>query len=186
MHHAADRATAAPGPGGTPDSGPDLAPGSSRGGGSRRLGPDILRLSLVAALIVRAGLSAADAVAVARGGVQPIPFGPSVAFGAATPFWPILWALLALAGGIGLLYRSAAGWVLAGAACLGYLAAGIGDLGLLDTSASVADPGIWYVFLVDLVIPAVVLVGLYQLRHGYLRVTVRPGLAGRRIRRSRQ
>lgn len=186
MNRAGDRATGEAGAVGAPGSGSGNVPRSNGGnaGQAGRLRSDTLRWLIVAALLVRAALSVADAAGIAGGGVQPLPLGSALAVSASSPFWPLLWAALSLAGGVGLAYRSTAGWVVAGAACLGYLAAGIGDLSLLDTSASVGDPGFWLVFLADLVVPAAVLVGLYQLRSGYVRAASRPHLA-RRAKRPR-
>ena len=144
---------------------------------------DTLRWIVVAALLVRVVLSLVDAGAVAHDGVRFLPFGSAVAVGGSSPFWPTLWAGLALVGAIGLALRSPIGWVLAGAACLGYLTGGIGDLGLLDTAASVTDPSFWLVFLLDLVVPAAVLTGLFQLRAGYVRISPPSRLVTRRIRR---
>lgn len=150
-----------------------------------RLGSDTLRTVLVAALILRAALSVTDAVTAMRGGVQLLPIEPSIAFGASTPFWPTVWAVVSLAGAVGLAYRSAAGWVLAGAACLGYLAGGVGNLGLLDTAVGVNDPSLWAAFVLDVAIPAAVLAGLYQLRGGYVHLAKRPALRVRPVRRPR-
>lgn len=169
-----------------PDGESERRPGRSAGRiRVHRLRSDTLRTVLIAALIVRAALSLADTVTAMRGGVQLLPIEPSVAFGASTPFWPALWALISLGGAVGLAYRSAAGWVLAGAACLGYLVGGVGNLGLLDTAVGVGDPSLWAAFVLDVAIPAAVLAGLYHLRGSYVRLAKRPALRVRSVRRPR-
>lgn len=124
-------------------------------------------LALALALLVRAVLGFADAIAIARGGVRVIPTPEAVAVSTPSPLWPALLAVLALAAGARLPSREMLGWVLAVAACVGYLVSGIADLGMLRPAAPLADVGFWLFFVANLVVPAVVLAALLAAREWF-------------------
>ncbi|HXQ95449.1 MAG TPA: hypothetical protein VN800_00865 [Candidatus Acidoferrales bacterium] len=120
--------------------------------------------ALTLALLARAALGFADLAAISQGGVFELPMPQSVVVAPPSPLWPALFALLALGGAVGLPIRAPASWMLAIAACVGYIASGIADLGMLRPGAPLADPGFWAFFVANLVVPAVVLAALAATR----------------------
>jgi hypothetical protein len=146
---------------------------------------DLLEWVLVLALIVRGLLSAADAIAIAQGGVRLIPLGQAVAIGSPSPFWPTLLAILSFAGAIGLAARQPIGWLLGVATCLAFVISGIGDLGMVELGAVADSPGFWFFFVADLVVPLVCLALLVALHRTYLPGAMRalPARAGAHLPR---
>ena len=131
--------------------------------------------ALALALLVRAILGAADAVAIARGGVRIVPVPESVALSTPSPLWPAFVAALAVVAAARLPFVGIVGWVLAVATCVASLVGGIADLGLLRPGAPLADAGFWIFFAVYLVVPAAVLTALLAVRDWFV-----PARAGRR------
>ncbi len=119
--------------------------------------------AIAAALALRGVLGVADAISISQGGLRVIPIGAAVGLGAGSPLWSMLWAALALAAAAGLLARFPLGWALGIAASLAYLAAGIGDLGLVGTDAPLTSGSFWLLFVADVLVPGVVLMGLVRL-----------------------
>jgi hypothetical protein len=120
--------------------------------------------ALALALLVRAVLGLADAVAIFQGGVRAIPVPETVALSSPSPLWPFTLAVLTLAGAAGMPTRSLTGWVIALVACIAYLASGIADLGSLRPGWPLRDLGFWVYFGVNLVVPAAVLAILLAVR----------------------
>lgn len=139
--------------------------------------------ALALALLVRAVLGLADAVAIARGGVRVIPVPETVALSTPSPLWPALFAALAFAAGAALPRRDMPGFGLAVAACVAYLASGIADLGMIRPAAPLADLGFWLFFIANLVVPAVVLAALLTTRDWF--APVHAGYGGRWSREAR-
>jgi hypothetical protein len=151
-----------------------------------RLSPrqlDLVVWLMAAALLIRAVLGLADAVALAGGGVRALPVGAGMGLGATSPLWSAMLALLVLAGGVGLILRSPTGWIIALGACLGYLLSGLGDLAFVASVAGF-DPADYLVLLVgNVAMPIVVLAGLLWTRPVFLHrarrkspAAVRPGV----------
>jgi hypothetical protein len=135
---------------------------------------DLLRLFLAAALLARAVLGFADALALAGGGMRALPFGLSVGLGGTSALWSTLLAVLALLGSVGLLLRSPVGWILSVGACVAYLASGIGDIGLVGAASPIESPGFVVLFVANVVVPSVAVVGLLQVRTACLPVARLP------------
>lgn len=140
---------------------------------------DGLLIILVLAFALRALFSFADAWSLYRQGVRFIPISEGATVGGA-PFWSFLWGTLSLAAALLLWRRQALGWVLAVAACVAYLVAGIGDAALFEMGGSVSL-GAWALFLVDLAGPAIALALLFSVRPWFLSVA-QPFHAPRRRR----
>jgi len=136
-----------------------------------RLSPrqlDIVVWLMAAALLVRALLGLADAIALAEGGVRALPVGGGMGLGATSPLWSALLALLALAGGVGLIVRWPTGWLIALGACLGYLLSGFGDLAFV-ASVAAFDPADFVVLVAgNVAMPILVLAGLLWARPAFL------------------
>jgi hypothetical protein len=136
-----------------------------------RLSPrhlDVVVWLMAAALLVRAVLGLADAIALAGGGVRALPVGAGMGLGATSPLWSALLALLALAGGVGLIVWWPTGWLIALGACLGYLLSGLGDLAFV-ASVAAFDPSDYVVlFAGNVAMPIVVIAGLLWARSAFL------------------
>jgi hypothetical protein len=136
-----------------------------------RLSPrqlDVVVWLMAAALLVRAVLGLADAIALAEGGVRALPIGAGMGLGATSPLWSALLALLALAGGVGLIVRWPTGWLIALGACLGYLLSGLGDLAFVASLAAF-DPADFVVLVGgNVAMPIAVLAGLLWTRPAFL------------------
>ncbi len=135
----------------------------------------IAALSL--ALLARAVLGFADSVAITRGTVLDLRVADVVAVAPASPLWPALLAALALIAAAGIAVRTLVGWVVAVAACVGYLITGIADIGALRPGAPLGDPGFWLFFGANLIVPGVVFGVLVGLRSWFM--PVRAALPGR-------
>lgn len=136
-----------------------------------RLSPrhlDVVVWLMAAALLVRAVLGLADAIALAGGGVRALPVWAGMGLGATSPLWSAMLALLALAGGVGLIVRWPTGWLIALGACVGYLLSGLGDLAFL-ASVAAFDPADYVVlFAANVAMPVVVIAGLLWTRPAFL------------------
>jgi hypothetical protein len=145
--------------------------GRARGPGQarpRRHG--LLRWLLVGALLARALLGLADGVALAGGGMRALPLGLSLGLGGTSAFWSTLLAALALMGAVGLLARWPLGWIVSVGACLAYLASGIGDIAFAESASPLQSPGFVVLFVANLVVPSLVVVGLLNVRAAHLPV----------------
>jgi len=135
--------------------------------------------AIAVALVLRGVLGIADAVSIAQGGLRVLPMTAAVGLGAGSPLWSMLWAFLAIAAGAGLLSRFLLGWALGIGASLAYLAAGIGDLGLLGAGTTPLISGsFWLLFLADVLVPGVVLAGLVRLWPPLVHAPARPRVPG--------
>ena len=129
---------------------------------------DVVVWLMAAALLARAVLGLADAIALAGGGVRALPVGAGMGLGATSPLWSAMLALLALTGGVGLILRSPTGWIIALGACLGYLLSGLGDIAFV-TSVVGFDPADYVVLLAaNVAMPIVVIAGLLWTRPAFL------------------
>ena len=131
---------------------------------------DVLLWVLSVALLARGLMGVADTVAIAQGGVRAMPVGQAAVMTGSSPLWPALFAVFALAGAIGLAARARLGWILAVAACLAYLVAGIGDVALVQPGTAIVSPSFALLFTADLIMPAAVLAGLLALHVHFVRV----------------
>ena len=125
-------------------------------------------VALALALLLRALLGLADAVAIFQGGVRAIPIPEGVALTSPSPLWPLVLAATALAGAAGLPMRTLVGWSLAVIACVACLTSGIADLGSMRPGWPLRDVGFWIFFAANVVVPAAVLAILVALRSWFV------------------
>ena len=135
------------------------------------LGPErshdgLLRL-LAVALLGRALLSWADAVTVATGGLGFLQIG-GIAHADGSLAWPILWGSVALAAAILLLRRRPLGWVLAAGVCVAYLVVGVAHAVDATSNEMGMSAGVWLIFAADVLVPSLVLAGLFTVRPWFL------------------
>jgi hypothetical protein len=138
----------------------DMGAGAPGSGPAHQRRHGLLRWLLVVALLARALLGLADAIALSGGGMRVLPLGLSLGLGGTSAFWSTLLAVLALMGAIGLLARWPLGWTISVGACLAYLASGIGDIAFAQSAAPLESPGLVVLFVANLVVPSLVIVGL--------------------------
>jgi hypothetical protein len=142
---------------------------------------------MAAALLIRALMGLADAIALAQGGVRTVPIGGGVGLAATSPLWSAVLAFLALVGAAGLVARWPVGWLVALGACVGYLLSGLGDLAFVASAAAVNGRDVAVLVVANVVVPVVVIAGLLWTRPAFLppargpgvtRVRALPGHAG--------
>ncbi len=126
----------------------------------------LLRI-LALALLGRAALSFADAVAIATSGLGFLQLG-GIAYADSSPLWPILWGSVALASTVLLLLRRPLGWVLAAGVCVAYLVVGVAHAVDATSDATGLPAGVWLIFVADVLVPALVLAGLFTVRPWFL------------------
>jgi hypothetical protein len=125
-----------------------------------------LRL-LVLALSARAALSLADAASLAGTGVGFLHLG-GIAQADSSPLWALLWGSLALAATVLLARRRALGWVFGAAVCVVYLVVGVAQAVMWDVAGGSLPLGAWLVFGADIMVPALVLAGMFTVRPWFL------------------
>lgn len=163
-----------------------LGPGRDTGGGA---GPaaaiwrSIVRWSIVFAFAVRAYLSLLQAQTVSSGGLVAVPFS-TVSVGSDSIVWPITWGLLALATAAALAARINTGWLLGTAVTVAYIVSGISDSSTLAETFRVDAGQAIVSATVELVVPLVVLAGLFAIRGWYLPSSRPLALRRTRIRRA--
>lgn len=135
-------------------------------GGPERSHDGLLRL-LAAAFLARAIVSLVDAIAIATSGTGFFEVG-GIARADGSPTWSILWGLVSLAAGVLLLQRRPLGWVLAAGASIAYLVVGVAHTVDATSSATGVPPGVWLIFAADVLIPSLVLAGLFTVRPWFL------------------
>ena len=135
---------------------------------------------LALALLGRALLSFADALAIGSGGIGILEPG-GIAHADGSPLWPLLWGGVALLAAVLLLFGRPLGWVLAAGVCVAYLVVGVGHAVGASTSATSLPAGVWFIFIVDVLAPSIVLAGLFTVRPWFLAAARagRPGSRGR-------
>ncbi len=149
---------------------PVVEPGRVAGGGA---GPaaaiwrSIVRWSIVFAFVLRAYLSLLQAQAVASGGVVSIPFSTG-ALGSDSIVWPLTWGLLALATAVALAVRVGIGWLLGTAVTVAYVVTGIADSSTMGATFHVDAGRAIESVAVGLVVPLVMLAGLFAIRGWYI------------------
>jgi hypothetical protein len=126
----------------------------------------LLRL-LAVALLGRALLSFGDAAAIASGGIGFFELG-GIAHADGTPLWPIVWGSVALAAAVLLLLRRPLGWVLGAGVCIAYLVVGVAHAVDATSSEAGMPAGVWLIFAADVLIPSLVLAGLFTVRPWFL------------------
>jgi hypothetical protein len=126
----------------------------------------LLRL-LAVALLGRAMLSFADAIAINTGGMGVLELG-GVAHADGSPLWGVLWGSVALASAVLLLLRRPLGWVLAAGVCVAYLVIGVAHAVDATSSAMGLPVGVWLIFAADVLVPSLVLAGLFTVRPWFL------------------
>jgi hypothetical protein len=141
---------------------------------------DALLLLIAVALLGRGLLSLADAVAIATGGMGVFELG-GIAHADGSPVWPILWGVVALAAAVLLLLRRPLGWVLGAGVCVAYLVVGVGHAVDATSSHTGLPAGVWLIFAADVMVPSLVLAGLFTVRPSFLAAAraARPGAGGR-------
>ena len=122
---------------------------------------------LALTLLARAALSFADAIAIATSGLGFLHLG-GIAYADGSPLWPILWGSVALASAVLLLLRRPLGWILAAGVCVAYLVVGIAHAVDATSDATGLPAGVWLVFAADVVVPSLVLAGLFTVRPWFL------------------
>ncbi|MET1232038.1 MAG: hypothetical protein ABWY52_04205 [Candidatus Limnocylindrales bacterium] len=139
----------------------------------------LLRLIAVA-LFARALLSLADAAALATGGMGVFELG-GIAHADGSPVWPILWGGVALAAAALLSLRRSLGWVLGAGVCVAYLVVGVAHAVDATSSHTGLPAGVWLIFAADVLVPSLVLAGLFTVRPWFLATTraARPEAGGR-------
>lgn len=139
----------------------------------------LLRLIAVA-LLGRALLSFADAIAIATGGMGVFELG-GIAHADGSPVWPILWGGVALAAAVLLLLHRPIGWVLGAGVCVAYLIVGVAHAVDATSSHTGLPAGVWLIFAVDVLVPSLVLAGLFTVRPWFLAAAraARPETGGR-------
>lgn len=126
----------------------------------------LLRL-LAIALLGRALLSFADGVAIVTGGLGFFALD-GIAHTERSPLWPILWGSVALASAALLMRRRPLGWVLGAGVCVAYLVVGVARA-VDATSAETGLPaGVWLIFAAEVLVPSLVLAGLFTVRPWFL------------------
>ena len=128
---------------------------------------------LALALLGRAMLSLADALSIASGGFGVLEPG-GIAHADGSPLWPLLWGSVALLGAILLLFGRPLGWVLGAGVCVAYLVVGVGRAVGASSSTTGLSAGFWLIFVVDILVPSLVLAGLFTVRPWFL-ATARAG-----------
>src|SRR4029077_10274906 len=119
------------------------------------------------ALLGRALLSVADAMSIGSGGIGILePGGIAPADGSA--LWPLLWGVVAWLAAVLLLVGRPLGWVLGAGVCVAYLVVGVGHAVGASSSATGLSAGVWLIFVVDILVPSLVLAGLFTVRPWFL------------------
>ena len=126
----------------------------------------LLRL-LALLLFGRAVVSLVDAVAIATGGMGFFEIG-GIAHADGSPVWPVLWGSVALAAAVLLMFRRPLGWVLAASVCIAYLVVGVAHSVDATSSETGLPPGVWLIFAADVLVPSLVLAGLFTVRPWFL------------------
>ena len=127
----------------------------------------ILLRILAVALLVRAVLSFADAVAIATGGLDFLRLG-GVAHADGSPVWPLLWGSVALVSAILLVFRRPLGWVLAAGVSVAYLVVGVAHAVDATSDTAGIPAGVWLIVAADVLVPSLVLAGLFTVRPWFL------------------
>ena len=122
---------------------------------------------LAVALLGRALLSFADAFAISTGGLGFLQLG-GIAHADGSPVWPLLWGSVALAAAVLLLIRRPLGWVLAAVVCVAYLVVGVAHAVDATSDATGLPAGVWLIVAADVLVPALVLAGLFTVRPWFL------------------
>jgi hypothetical protein len=138
------------------------AAGSTAAAQPERSHVGLLRL-LAIALLGRALLSLADAIAISTSGIGILELG-GVAHADGSPLWPLLWGSLALAAAVLLLLRRPLGWILAAGVCVAYLVVGVAHAVDATSSVNGVPTGVWLIFVADVLVPSLVLAGLFTVR----------------------
>ena len=140
----------------------------------------VLLRVLAVALLGRALLSVADAMSIGSGGVGILEPG-GIAHAEGSPLWPLLWGLVALLAAVLLLLGRPLGWVLGAGVCVAYLVIGVGHAVGASSSTTGLSVGVWLIFVVDILVPSLVLAGLFTVRPWFLAAARagRPGPRGR-------
>jgi hypothetical protein len=126
----------------------------------------LLRL-LAVAFLGRAIVSLVDAVAIATSGMSFFEVG-GIGHADGSPIWPILWGSVSLAAAVLLLLRRPLGWVLAASVCIAYLVVGVAHTVDATSSETGVPSGVWLIFAVDVLLPSLVLAGLFTVRPWFL------------------
>ena len=135
---------------------------------------------LALALLGRAMLSLADALSIGSGGIGILEPG-GIAHADGSPLWPLLWGSVALLAAMLLLFGRPLGWVLGAGVCVAYLVVGVGHAVGASSSTTGLSAGVWLIFVVDILVPSLVLAGLFTVRPWFL-ATARAGRPGPRGR----
>jgi hypothetical protein len=135
---------------------------------------------LALALIGRALLSLADALSIGSGGIGILEPG-GIAHADGSALWPLLWGGVALLAAVLLLFGRPLGWVLGAGVCVAYLVVGVGHAVGASSSTSGLSAGVWLIFVVDILVPSLVLASLFTVRPWFL-AAARAGRAGPRGR----
>jgi hypothetical protein len=141
---------------------PGAAGSTDATGDPERSHTGLLRL-LAIALLGRALLSLADAIAIGTSGIGLLELG-GVAHADGSPLWPLLWGSVALASAVLLLLRRPLGWVLAAGVCVAYLVVGVAHAVDATSSVNGLPAGVWLIFAADVLVPSLVLAGLFTVR----------------------
>jgi len=144
----------------------DAAGSTEAATGPERSHDGLLRL-LAIALLGRALLSFADGIAIATGGLGFLRLG-GIAHADGSPVWPLLWGAVALAAAILLLRRRPLGWVLAAGVCVAYLVIGVAHAVDATSSETGLPAAVWLIFAADVLVPSLVLAGLFTVRPWFL------------------
>jgi hypothetical protein len=135
-------------------------------GAPERSHDGLLRL-LAVAFLGRAIVSLVDAVAIATSGMGFFEVG-GIAHADGSPIWSILWGLVSLAAAVLLLQRRPLGWILAASVCIAYLVVGVAHTVDATSSETGVPSGVWLIFAADVLIPSLVLAGLFTVRPWFL------------------
>lgn len=158
-----------------PEAGGDVAEGVA----AERSHVVLLRV-LALVLLGRALLSLADALSIGSGGIGILEPG-GIAHADGSPLWPLVWGGVALLAAVLLLFGRPLGWVLAAGVCVAYLVVGVGRAVGASSSTTGLAAGVWLIFVVDVLVPSLVLAGLFTVRPWFLAAARagRPGPRGR-------
>ena len=128
----------------------------------------VLRWLVVIAFVFRGVLSLLEAVSMASGASVPLAPVASEGLASYSPFWPATWGALSVLTAVTLAARIRTGWLVGVAVTVAYLVAGITNAstqaGLFGADAS----STFFVLVVGLMVPLVVLSGLSSIKVWYL------------------
>ena len=91
--------------------------------------------------------------------------------------WLLLWGSVALIAAVLLLFGRPLGWVLGAGVCVAYLVVGVGHAVGASSGTTGLSAGVWLIFVVDILVPSLVLAGLFTVRPWFL-ATARAGRPG--------